>query len=69
MSIRPRRDNPIGKVKKLSERAALQIDNLFELFFGSLYDRIILKIKRQRARLILRSSSKEVEGICIKILK
>jgi len=39
----------------------ISIDSLFDLLFGSLYDKVILKIKRLRARLILRKSSRDLE--------
>lgn len=39
----------------------IKIDNLFDLLFGSLYDKIILKVKQLRARLLLRSSSPGLE--------
>lgn len=40
-------------------REVVTIESLFGLFFGSLYDTIVLKIKRLRVRLILRKYATE----------
>lgn len=37
------------------------MDNIFDLLFGSLYDKAILKIKRMRARIILRRSRADLD--------
>lgn len=39
----------------------IQIDNLFDLLAGSLYDKIILKLKRLRGRLLLRRPKEELD--------
>lgn len=39
----------------------IQIDNLFDLLTGSLYDKIILKLKRLRVRLLLQRPKEELD--------